>query len=469
MKKKIQPVILAGGGGSRLWPVSRQSRPKPFNKILSDYPMLHSTLMRLKNINTNPAIIVTNENHKFFVKDILNQTKTNAKLVIEPFGRNTAPAVASAAKIADKDSILLVLPSDHLISSNEKFADLIEGVIASECDEKLVVFGVKPTFPHTGYGYIHTENIQDKSYLSVKNFTEKPSLEDAKNYIKDENYLWNSGMFMFNRDTYLKELKKFNPDIFEQSIKSIPTSNKDDEEYYLIENEFKSCPDKSIDYAVFEKTSNAICFSFDIGWSDLGSWSSIYDASKDKRDKKKNLSIGDNILIDSKQNIVISESRLVAAVGISDTVIIETKDAVLVTTKEKSEDVKKLVDCLKENDRDEFQWHREVHRPWGKYDSIDSDDGFQVKRITVNPGAKLSVQMHYHRSEHWVVVSGKARVHYGDEYRDLNINESTYHDKEVVHALENIGDSPMILIEVQIGDYLGEDDIVRFDDIYGRS
>jgi len=189
----------------------------------------------------------------------------------------------------------------------------------------------------------------------------------------------------------------------------------------------------------------------------------------DQPQQKKNLSIGDNILIDSKQNIVISESRLVAAVGISDTVIIETKDAVLVTTKEKSEDVKKLVDCLKENDRDEFQWHREVHRPWGKYDSIDSDDGFQVKRITVNPGAKLSVQMHYHRSEHWVVVSGKARVHYGDEYRDLNINESTYHDKEVVHALENIGDSPMILIEVQIGDYLGEDDIVRFDDIYGRS
>lgn len=468
MNNKIQPVILAGGGGSRLWPISRQSRPKPFNKIISDTSMLHSTLKRLKGMDTNQIIIVTNDSHKFFVKSLVEETNSNAKLIIEPFGRNTAPAIAAAANIAEKDSMLLVLPADHLIESVDGFQEMVNNVKNSSCEKSLVIFGIKPTSPHTGYGYIKTSKIVDKPYLAVEKFVEKPDSDIAKKYIVDNKYYWNSGMFMFRNDLYLSELKDHNNKMYQTVKKSIPDNYMELDEIKLKKDVFELCPSDSIDYAVLEKTNNAVCFPFDINWSDLGSWSSIYDVITNK-DKNGNFSKGDNILIDSSNNLIFSESKLVTTVGINDSVVIETKDAVLVTTREKSEDVKKLVDTLKDMGKEEYEWHREVHRPWGKYDSIDQDEGFQVKRITVNPGAKLSVQMHYHRSEHWVVVSGIARVHYGDKFHDLNVNESTYHDKEVIHALENPGKDPLVLIEVQVGEYLGEDDIVRYDDIYGRS
>ncbi len=468
MNNKIQPVILAGGGGSRLWPISRQSRPKPFNKIISDTSMLHSTLKRLKGMDTNQIIIVTNDSHKFFVKSLVEETNSNAKLIIEPFGRNTAPAIAAAANIAEKDSMLLVLPADHLIESVDGFQEMVNNVKNSSCEKSLVIFGIKPTSPHTGYGYIKTSKIVDKPYLAVEKFVEKPDSDIAKKYIVDNKYYWNSGMFMFRNDLYLSELKDHNNKMYQTVKKSIPDNYMELDEIKLKKDVFELCPSDSIDYAVLEKTNNAVCFPFDINWSDLGSWSSIYDVITNK-DKNGNFSKGDNILIDSSNNLIFSESKLVTTVGINDSVVIETKDAVLVTTREKSEDVKKLVDTLKDMGKEEYEWHREVHRPWGKYDSIDQDEGFQVKRITVNPGAKLSVQMHYHRSEHWVVVSGIARVHYGNKFHDLNVNESTYHDKEVIHALENPGKDPLVLIEVQVGEYLGEDDIVRYDDIYGRS
>lgn len=468
MNNKIQPVILAGGGGSRLWPISRQSRPKPFNKIISDTSMLHSTLKRLKGMDTNQIIIVTNDSHKFFVKRLVEETNSNAKLIIEPCGRNTAPAIAAAANIAEKDSMLLVLPADHLIESVDGFQEMVNNVKNSSCEKSLVIFGIKPTSPHTGYGYIKTSKIVDKPYLAVEKFVEKPDSDIAKKYIVDNKYYWNSGMFMFRNDLYLSELKDHNNKMYQTVKKSIPDNYMELDEIKLKKDVFELCPSDSIDYAVLEKTNNAVCFPVDINWSDLGSWSSIYDVITNK-DKNGNFSKGDNILIDSSNNLIFSESKLVTTVGINDSVVIETKDAVLVTTREKSEDVKKLVDTLKDMGKEEYEWHREVHRPWGKYDSIDQDEGFQVKRITVNPGAKLSVQMHYHRSEHWVVVSGIARVHYGDKFHDLNVNESTYHDKEVIHALENPGKDPLVLIEVQVGEYLGEDDIVRYDDIYGRS
>ena len=468
MNNKIQPVILAGGGGSRLWPISRQSRPKPFNKIISDTSMLHSTLNRLKGMDTNQIIIVTNDDHKFFVKSLVEETNSNAKLIIEPCGRNTAPAIAAAANIAEKDSMLLVLPADHLIESVDGFQEMVNNVQNSSCEKSIVIFGIKPKFPHTGYGYIKTSKIVDKPYLAVEKFVEKPDSDIAKKYIVDDKYYWNSGMFMFRNDLYLRELKDHNNKMYQTVKKSIPENYMELDEIKLKKDVFESCPSDSIDYALLEKTNNAVCFPFDINWSDLGSWSSIYDVITNK-DKNGNFSKGDNVLIDSSNNLIFSESKLVTTVGINDSVVIETKDAVLVTTREKSEDVKKLVDTLKDMGKEEYEWHREVHRPWGKYDSIDQDEGFQVKRITVNPGAKLSVQMHYHRSEHWVVVSGIARVHYGDKFHDLNVNESTYHDKEVIHALENPGKDPLVLIEVQVGEYLGEDDIVRYEDIYGRS
>ena len=467
MNIKIQPVILAGGGGSRLWPISRQSRPKPFNKIISKNSMFQHTLMRIKDIDAYPPIVVTNEDHKFFVKNIVNNLGIEATILIEPVSKNTAPAIAAAANISKKEAMLLILPSDHLIEKEGGFISIVNQALNASCQDKLIIFGIKPNSPHTGYGYIKTNKTHNKPYSFVETFEEKPSREFARKYVKDEKYFWNSGMFMFQKETFLNELKEHNEDIFNSVNKSIPKNLNKTQEIKLIEDEFELCPSVSIDYALLEKTNNAVCFPMEIEWSDLGSWKSIYDVSKDK-DKDGNFLKGDTVMINSFNNLVLSDSRIVTGVGISNLAIIETRDAVLVASKDSAEDVKALVNTLKENNREEYEWHREVHRPWGKYDSIDKDAGFQVKRITVNPGAKLSVQMHHHRSEHWVVVSGIGRVHYGKEFRDLKVNESTYHDKEVVHALENTGKEPLILIEVQIGDYLGEDDIVRYDDIYGR-
>ena len=328
-----------------------------------------------------------------------------------------------------------------------------------------MTFGIIPSEPHTGYGYIKKGNETGAGFV-VNEFVEKPSSKLAKEYLLSGDYLWNSGMFLFRASRYLDELKKFRPDIFE-ACKAATVGITSDLDFCRINKaDFISCPADSVDYAVMEKTADAVVFPMDAGWSDIGSWSSLWDISE--KDINGNVSLGDVTTHRTNNSYVRTDGQLVTTIGVNDLVIIATKDAVMVAHKDSVQDTKVIVEQLKHENRNEWELNREVYRPWGKYDSIDSDDGYQVKRLTVNPGAKLSVQMHYHRSEHWVVVAGRARVHYGDKSHDLSVNESTYHGKEVVHALENPGDTPLELIEVQVGSYLGEDDIVRFKDNYGR-
>jgi len=465
------PVIMAGGSGSRLWPLSRQLNPKQFLPLVdTEQSMLQATIQRLEGLDVARPYLICNEQHRFLAAEQLRQLDIEqARIFLEPIGRNTAPAIALAALQALQeadDPILLVLAADHLIQDVPAFHASIRAALPLAANGKLVTFGIVPTHPETGYGYIERGDHVADGGFAVSRFVEKPDLATAGDYLSSGNFLWNSGMFMFRARRYLQELDRFQPAIFTACRVALEDSKQDMDFIRVDAAAFSTCPEDSIDYAVMEKTTDAVVVPLDAGWSDIGSWSALWDVGS--KDEDGNVFRGDVIGNATHNTYVHAESRLVATVGIDDLVIIETKDAVLVANRETVQDVKKIVERIKADARHEHMNHREVYRPWGVYDSIDTGHRYQVKRITVQPGAKLSVQMHHHRAEHWIVVSGTAKVTNGDKTYLVTENQSTYIPIGQVHALENPGVIPLELIEVQSGSYLGEDDIVRFEDKYGR-
>jgi mannose-1-phosphate guanylyltransferase len=461
----ICPVIMAGGSGTRLWPLSRAAHPKQFLKLHGEDTMLQATVKRLSGLDIQSSIIICNEEHRFFVAEQLREIDKLGSIILEPVGRNTAPAIALAALTAKDDPLLLVLAADHVIQDEAAFSAAVTLAIPLAEAGNLVTFGITPNEPNTGYGYIKRGNAVGSGF-EVDKFAEKPSSDVARDYLSSGDYYWNSGMFLFRASNYLEELKKFRPDILEQCEASVMEVKADLDFLRINKETFESCPAESVDYAVMEKTSRAVVVPMDAGWSDIGSWSSLWDISE--KDGEGNSAHGDVILHNTRNSYVRSDNKLVAVIGVDDLVVVSTKDALMVAHKDSVQDVKMITESLKIQARSEWQLSREVYRPWGKYDSIDSGERYQAKRITVKPGAKLSVQMHHHRAEHWVVVSGTALVTNGDKTFLLSENESTYIPVGVVHALENPGKVELELIEVQSGSYLGEDDIVRFDDRYGR-
>ena len=468
----IQPIILAGGSGTRLWPASRLMYPKQLLPLAGENTMLQETVLRLKGVDdlTDDVLVICNEAHRFLVAEQLRDIGIGAKIVLEPEGRNTAPAVAIAALIAaddvqDDSRLLLVLPADHVIRDVAAFHNAVATGKSAAQAGKLVAFGIVPTRAETGYGYMQTEG--DGAPVSpIKTFVEKPDLSTANAYLESGDYYWNSGMFMFNAGSYVKALEEHAPEILVACRTSVEKSTFDTDFIRPDKVAFLGCPSDSIDYAVMEKSRLAVMVPLDAGWSDIGSWGALHGMTKSG--DHNNTLIGDVVVQDCRNSYIRGESRLVAAVGLEDVVVVETKDTVLVTTMNRSQDVKHIVDDLIRSDRDEAKLHRQVFRPWGSYDSIDCDDGFQVKRLIVNPGAVLSLQKHARRAEHWTVVRGAARITLDDKEFDLNVNESTYVPIGAVHRIANPYDEPVHIIEVQCGDYLGEDDIVRLEDNYGR-
>lgn len=466
------PVIMAGGSGSRLWPLSRQLNPKQFLTLVdAEHSLLQATIKRLEGLGAGLPLLICNEQHRFLAAEqlrLLGMDKAN--ILLEPVGRNTAPAIALAAIQACEstdDPILLVLAADHLIQDVDAFHASLQTALPLAAKGKLVTFGIVPTHAETGYGYLEKGDSVGEGGFRVNRFVEKPDLEMANQYLDSGDYFWNSGMFMFRASRYLQELEKFSPDILTACREALSKAVQDMHFTRVDHAAFAACPEDSIDYAVMEKTADAVMVPLDAGWSDIGSWSALWDVGVKNADG--NVLKGDVICERTQGSYVHAEHRLVATVGVNDLVIVETKDAVLVTHKDQVQDVKKIVEQLKNDKRHEHANHREVYRPWGVYDSIDQGERYQVKRITVKPGAKLSVQMHHHRAEHWIVVSGAAKVTNGDKTYLVTENQSTFIPIGQIHALENPGVIPLELIEVQSGSYLGEDDIVRFEDKYGRS
>jgi len=469
------PVILSGGSGSRLWPLSRESYPKQFLPLASKYSMLRETLERLRGLEElAQPIVVCNEQHRFLVAEqLLEMQSTPHSIVLEPEGRNTAPAVAIAALAAiekDKDALLLILPADHVIDDITTFHKSLNVASESARQGKLVTFGIVPTSPETGYGYIKASESYDVSQmvkaLSVEQFVEKPDLITAESYLSSGDYFWNSGMFMFTASSYLEELKQHAPEMLSLCEQAFSGSNRDMDFVRLEQEAFMQIKGDSIDYAVMEKTAQCVVVPLDAGWNDIGSWSALAEIAKP--DELANIVSGDVLIEDSQNCYVRSEHRLVAVLGLQDQVIVETADAVLVASKDKAQEVKRIVERLKLDERSERLHHRRVFRPWGNYESIDEGERFLVKRIVVNPGASLSLQRHAYRAEHWVVVTGTAKVTRGNEVLELHEDESTYIPVGMKHRLQNETDVPLEIIEVQTGGYLGEDDIERFDDVYGR-
>ena len=468
----ILPVIVAGGTGSRLWPLSRQLNPKQFLPLAdAEMSMLQATILRLRGLDAATPQLICNEQHRFLAAEQLRQLDMeHASILLEPVGRNTAPAIALAALQACKDGqdpVLLVLAADHLIQDVPAFHASIQAALPLAQDGKLVTFGVVPDRAETGYGYIEKGPAVGTGGFTVNRFVEKPDLATACDYLASGNFFWNSGMFMFQASRYLQELERFQPQILVACRKALEGGTQDMHFTRVDTDVFAACPDDSIDYAVMEKTADAVMVPLDAGWSDIGSWSALWDVSP--KDMHGNVFKGDVLSQASQNSYVHADSRLVTLVGVDDLVVVETKDAVLVAHKDKVQDVKKIVEQIKHRSRQEHINHREVYRPWGMYDSIDNGHRYQVKRITVKPGAKLSVQMHHHRAEHWIVVSGTAKVTNGERTYLVCENESTYIPIGQIHALENPGVINLELIEVQSGSYLGEDDIVRFEDKYGRA
>ncbi|MDW7748900.1 mannose-1-phosphate guanylyltransferase/mannose-6-phosphate isomerase [Halomonas sp.] len=465
----IYPVVMAGGTGSRLWPMSRELYPKQFLSLVGKKTLLQETLKRLNGIDTASPVLICNEDHRFLAAEQLRQIGLlDHNIILEPVGRNTAPAIALAAQTAlesDADALLLVLAADHAVADAEAFRAAVRQAEPFAEAGELVTFGIVPTHAETGYGYIRRGEAVD-TLFKVAQFVEKPNSVTANDYVASGGYYWNSGMFLFRADRYLEELKAYRPDIFEACQSAMKTIQSDLDFIRVDADAFEQCPSESVDYAVMEKTSRALVMPLDAGWNDVGSWSALWELGE--KDEYGNVCKGDVIHHQTENTYVLAENALVTTVGVKDLVIVQTKDAVLVADIHQVQDVKRIVGELKSQGREECRLHREVYRPWGKYDSIDNGKRYQVKRITVKPGEKLSVQMHHHRAEHWVVVSGTANVTINDKTQMLTENQSIYISVGSVHALENPGKIPLELIEVQSGPYLGEDDVVRFDDRYGR-
>ncbi|KAF1727815.1 MAG: mannose-1-phosphate guanylyltransferase/mannose-6-phosphate isomerase [Pseudoxanthomonas sp.] len=465
---QLQPVLLSGGSGTRLWPLSREAYPKQFLPLAGDDTMVQATWRRVEALADLAPIVVANEEHRFLVAEQLRQVGAPVPaILLEPVGRNTAPAIAAAALQAmagGADPLLLVLPSDHVVRDVAGFQRAVREASSAAEAGALVTFGIVPDAPETGFGYIQAE--AGDGLRQVLRFVEKPDAATARSYLDAGGYYWNSGMFLFRASRYLEELARFRPDIVDAVRAAHAAARHDGDFVRLDKDAFGACPSDSIDYAVMEKTADAMVLPVDIGWNDVGSWSALWDVAE--RDADGNAHHGDVIAVDSRNSYAYAQ-RLVALVGVDDIVVVETDDAVLVARKDKVQEVKQVVARLKQEQRSQAVLHREVHRPWGSYDSVDNGGRHQVKRIKVKPGAALSLQMHHHRAEHWIVVSGTAKVTRGDETLLLSENESTYIPLGVKHRLENPGKVPLELIEVQSGSYLGEDDIVRFEDVYGRS
>ncbi|EBP3805989.1 mannose-1-phosphate guanylyltransferase/mannose-6-phosphate isomerase [Salmonella enterica] len=472
-------VVMAGGTGSRLWPLSRELYPKQFLQFSGENSLLQTTLLRLSALACKDPLVITNEQHRFIVAEQLRQIdQLHDNIILEPCGRNTAPAIALAAFSALKrneqeDPLLLVLAADHVIAKENVFCNAIKKAVPIAENGNIVTFGIIPEYAETGYGYIErgalfseNGNSTETGFYHVKNFVEKPDRLTAEKYISTGNYFWNSGMFMFKASVYLNELKKFRPDIYSVCEQVVSASYRDLDFIRIPEALFKDCPAESIDFAVMEKTEHCILCPIDIGWSDVGSWQSLWDISEktDEGDVCK----GDILTYNTKNNYIYSESALVAAVGVEDIVIVQTKDAILVSKKSDVQDVKKIVEMLKARDRTEYISHHEVFRPWGKFDSIDQGERYKVKKIIVKPGEGLSLRMHHHRSEHWIVLSGTAKVTLDDKTMLITANESIYIPLGATYSLENPGVIPLNLIEVSSGDYLGEDDIVRQKERYRK-
>ena len=466
----IIPIILAGGSGTRLWPLSRKIHPKQFISLLNETSLFQDTLTRLPKEALDP-IVICNEDHRFLVAEQAREINvTLNSIILEPIGRNTAPAIALAAiKVLNdfENPILIVLAADHKIENKSAFHDAIKIAHKLAENNKLVTFGIIPQSAETGYGYIEIEKKDKAEYFDIKSFVEKPNKKNAINFLNSGNYLWNSGMFMFNASIYLSELNKFEPEILTSCKKSLSNEFKDLEFIRIDKKEFCKSPNQSIDYAVMEKTNKAKVVPLDAGWSDVGSWDALMDSKI--KDSLGNVVEGDITLDQVKNSYLYSTSRLVAASNIADLIVIDTQDALLVTTRDNSLNIKNIVKKLKKNKRTEIENHRKVYKPWGYYDSIDTGYNFQVKRILVNPGAKLSLQKHLHRAEHWVVVSGVAKITCGKKIYNLEKNQSTYIPKGEIHRLENIESYPLEIIEVQTGNYLGEDDIIRLKDDFQRN
>jgi mannose-1-phosphate guanylyltransferase/mannose-6-phosphate isomerase len=464
----LQPVLLSGGSGTRLWPLSREAYPKQFLPLVGDDTMVQATWRRVAPLAKAAPIIVANEEHRFLVAEQLRQIGAPVPaIILEPVGRNTAPAIAAAALqalVGGEDPLLLVLPSDHVVRDPVAFRNAVAEVAPLAEAGALVTFGILPGAPETGFGYIQSE--QGAGPQKVLRFVEKPDQATAQSYLDAGNYYWNSGMFLFRASRYLEELRKYRPDIVDAVTLAFDSAQRDGDFIRLDKEAFTASPADSIDYAVMEKTADAMVLPVDIGWNDVGSWSALWDVAE--RDADGNSHHGDVIAVDTRNSYAYAQ-RLVALVGVDDIVVVETDDAVLVARKDRVQEVKQVVAQLKEAQRSQAVLHREVHRPWGSYDSVDMGARHQVKRIKVKPGAQLSLQSHKHRAEHWIIVKGIARVTRDNDVFELYENQSTYIPIGAKHRLENPGTEWLELVEVQSGAYLGEDDIVRYSDIYGRS
>jgi mannose-1-phosphate guanylyltransferase/mannose-6-phosphate isomerase len=462
----IHPIVLSGGSGTRLWPLSREHYPKQLLNLVGERTLLQQAFLRIDGMaDARAPLVVCNEEHRFLVAEQLRELdKTPMQIILEPVGKNTAPAATLAAlclKQDDTDALMLIMPADHVIRDVAAFqAAVMQGAALAQ-DGKVVTFGIVPTSPETGYGYIRRGDGH-----RVEEFVEKPDRATAQRYIDSGRYLWNSGIFLVSVGTWLKELERHRPQIF-QACRRAYSAGKSDSDFFRVESQaFSECPGDSIDYAVMEKTDRAAVIPLDAGWSDIGAWSALWQVSE--HDRNGNALRGDVCLHDTSNSLLFSNHRLVAAVGVSDLIVVETADAVLVMHKDRAQNVREVVEQLKQCKRTEHLTHRRVHRPWGSYESVDGGQRFQVKRLVVKPGAALSLQMHHHRAEHWVVVKGVARVTRGEETFMVHENESTFIPVGVKHRLENPGITALEIVEVQSGGYLGEDDIVRFEDKYNR-